>query len=181
MAQLVWKERTKNFEKFFKKLRTMTPISLKCTKEVLETKEKLSTDLQHIAIAVRESVNKSLQFNQDKAQLMKFESQMRDNTPFEVRKRVINPGKTNRSYNSLNCTFCSKTCHENCMALWPYSISKLTCNAISYSTMCKYCGCSVLQHEIQGYTHSTIVTEEIETDTEMKKDTMLQIKELKVT
>ncbi|CAG2226131.1 unnamed protein product [Mytilus edulis] len=124
--------------------------------------------LMKIQKTIGNQVTDIMNIKQDKEFIAKHEKDIENNKDFIKTYQVNVPIKVAKDFESLNCTICSETCHENCSV--PAGFLIWTCEAMT-NFKCGICPgkCSTDYHTMQKFTHETKTENRTETREELKK------------
>ena len=163
-TKMFWDMGATSFNEFFDKFGKSKSVSLKLTREVLDQREQLETNIIGVSQQIRDGMSMIDSLKQQQQILKQNEFRIKANEKFEY---VVYEDKTCKYHlpkgeHVTNCLTCNKTCHRNCKI--PNDGDKYRCAAMKdrqdKNTTCRICvgKCAWQQHHNATYYFGTVKT-----------------------
>ena len=169
-----WDMGTKNLENFFKSFEAVQPCSLQLTREVLEERQRLETNVNGLQLQISQAFAKIEEVRTERKTIKDHEADIEANKEFKYKVKWIEQRKVYTPAKSYvtDCLTCNRTCHKSC--IYSNDKDKYRCSAMDgegpKNAACTVCPekCTWKQHVNNSY-YFEFSYEEERTHQELKK------------
>ena len=172
--ELFWAMGMKSLKNFFNNFETAQPRSLQLTREVLEERQRLETNVNGLQPQINQGLAKMEEMRKERKIIEDHEADIKTNKEFKYKIKLIKQRKVNTDakHYVTNCLTCNRTCHKLCV--YSNNEDKYQCSAMDgggYSgASCTVCPgkCGWRKHVNNPYYFELYEEEEERTSQELK-------------
>ncbi len=128
--ELFWAMGMKSLKNFFKHFETAQPRSLQLTREVLEERQRLETNVNGLQPQINQGLAKMEEMRKERKIIKDHEADIETNKEFKYKIKLIKQRKVNTpaKHYVTNCLTYNRTCHKSC--IYSNSEDKYQCSAM---------------------------------------------------